>query len=458
MSTRYLIIGAGPAGVYAAEAIRRMDAAGEITILTDEPYPFYSRPGIAYLLIDMVSAEQLIARRPDHWERLRINLLIGARAERILPTEQHVLLADGRLLPYDRLLIASGAMAVSPLTFPGGDLDGVITFDTLEDARDLLRRARTARQAVVVGGGITAMEVVEGLAHHGVETHYLLRKDTLWSSLLNRTESGIIERQIIAHGVRLHFNEEIAAIEGQDGRVAGVLLKSGKRLPADIVGVCIGVRPNLALVKDSGLAVDRGIVVDEYLRTNLPNIYAAGDCAQIYDRWSGEHRLDSLWPSAVESGRMAGVNMAGGETPYIKRVPFNAALLFGVHLTAIGQVGAARHEKAEVEEDEGEELAFISRGSSEVWTANPGGGYVSAWAQHGPSTQRLVLRENRIVGALLLGNQDLADPLRDLIEHQVDISPERAALLSGGARLEDAVYRAWQRWQKQVQPARSPHR
>lgn len=453
MPMRYLIIGAGPAGVYAAEAIRQMDSRGEIAILTDEPYPFYSRPGIAYLLIDMVSAEQLIARRPDHWEHLRINLMIGARAERILPAEQCVLLDDGCLLPYDRLLIATGAGAVSPLSFPGGDLDGVITFDTLEDARNLLQRIRTARQAVVVGGGITAIEVVEGLAHHGVETHYLLRKDTLWSSLLNRTESGIIERQIVAHGVRLHFNEEIAAIEGQKGRVRGVLLKSGKRIPADIVGVCIGVRPKLALIREMGIAVDRGIVVDEYLRTSIPNIYAAGDCAQIYDRWSGEHRLDSLWPSAVESGHMAGINMAGGEMPYIKRVPFNAALLFGVHLTAIGQVGADRHEEPEAKETEEEELAFISRGSSEVWTASPGGGYVSAWAQNGPSTQRLILRGNRIVGALLLGNQDLADPLRDLIEYQVDISSERATILSGSTRLEDAVYKAWQRWQRQRQPA-----
>jgi NAD(P)H-nitrite reductase large subunit len=451
MPGNYVIIGAGPAGVYAAEAVRASDPSGNITILTDEPHPFYSRPGIAYLLIDMISPQQLIARRPEHWQTMRIDLVTGARVVRILPAQQAVILSDGRSLPYDRLLIAAGAGAVPPHSFPGGDLDGVVTFDTLEDARDLLRRARTARGAVVVGGGITAMEVAEGLAHQGVETHYLLRKNTLWSNLLNQTESGLIERQIRAHGVQIHFYEEIASIHGQGGRVTGVALKSGASLDVDLVAVCIGVRPNLGLVEGTGIAVERGILVDEHLRTSIPGIYAAGDCAQIYDRWSGQYRLDSLWPTAIESGRMAGLNMARPDAPpYVKRVSFNAALLFGVHMTAMGQVGANLREGTDDEAAE-EELEYISRGSSEVWTASPGGGYSSAWAQNGPSTQRVILKDNHIVGALLLGNQDLADPLRDLIEQEVDITPERQMLLAGGARLEDAVVKAWHRWQKHRQ-------
>jgi len=328
----------------------------------------------------------------------------------------------------------------------------VITFDTLDDAQDLIRRGRQARRAVVVGGGITAMEVVEGLAQMGVETHYLLRKGSLWSSVLNDAESQLIANQITAHGVHLHYHEEITEIRGEGGRATVVQLKNGGWLPVDIVGVCIGVRPKLGLVAGTGLETDRGIIVDEYLRSNVPGIFAAGDCAQIYDRWSGEHRLDSLWPSALESGRAAGINMAGGSQPYEKRVSFNAALVFGVHMTAIGQVGASLRHDEEGGIDE-EELSYISRGSSEVWRAFPGGGYTSAWDQSGTSTRRLVMRENQIVGALLLGNQDLADPLRDLINHQVDISPERAQLQAGGARLEAAVRLAWRRWQRQVVPA-----
>jgi NAD(P)H-nitrite reductase large subunit len=345
------------------------------------------------------------------------------------------------MLPYDALLIATGARAV-PAPFPGGDLDGVVYLDTLDNTLDIVQRAKraqSARSAVIVGGGITALELAEGLAHHGVETHYLVRKHNLWSALLNDNESHLVERQIQHHGVRIHYGHEIAEIAGERGKVAAVRTTQGEVIPCQIVGVAIGVRPNLALTKDTPLNVDRGILTDEYLQTNVPGVFAAGDCAQIFDVWSGEHRVDSLWPTAVTSGRAAAQNMLGLKHPYHKGVPFNAALLFGLHLTAIGQVAAAGRGG----DEEAEELSFISRGSSEVWTAKPGGGYTSAWADDGTSSQRLVVRDTTIVGALLLGNQRLADPLRDLINQRIDIGAVRSRLTTGGNILAEAVMEAW---------------
>ena len=385
-----------------------------------------------------MAAERAVPRKPEWYARQHIDLIFS-RAIRIDFEARQVGLANGQHLRYDALLLAVGARAV-PAPFPGGDLDGVVYLDNMDNTLDIIPRAQRARAAVVVGGGITALEMAEGLAHHRVETHYLVRKNNLWSALLNDDESRLVEKQIHHHGVHLHYGSEIAEIVGQAGKVSGVKTTRGETIACQIVGVAIGVRPNTALAKDTPLKVDRGILTDEYLQTNLPGVFAAGDCAQIYDAWSGEHRCDSLWPTAAASGRVAAINMTGAKQPYRKGVPFNAALLFGLHLTAIGQVAAAGRDG-----DDAEELSFISRGSSEVWTAKPGGGYTSAWADDGTSSQRLVVRDNAIVGALLLGNQRLADPLRDLIDQRVSIAGVRSGLLSGGDSLAQAVMDAWAR-------------
>lgn len=434
----YVIIGNGAAGVTAAQELRRRDARATISIVTDERHPMYSRPGLAYILINEVTVEQSIARKPEWYQRHRFDL-IYSRAEQIDFQVKHVTLANGQVLPYDALLIAVGARAV-PAPMAGGNLDGVVYLDTLDNTLDIVARARTARAAVVVGGGITALEMAEGLAHQGVETHYLSRKNNLWSTLLNDNESKLVEKQIQHHGVIIHYGREIAEIVGQAGRVVGVKTNRDELLPCEIVGVAIGVKPNLKLVTGTPLAIDRGILTDEYLHTNQSQVFAAGDCAQIFDVWSGEKRIDSLWPTAIASGRCAAANMTGAHVAYRKGAPFNAALLFGLHLTAIGQVAAAGRD-----ETDAEELSFISRGSSEVWTATPGGGYVSAWANDGTSSQRLVVRDNTIVGALLLGNQHLADPLRDLIEARTNIVDLRPRLLAGGTQLPMAVMEAWRR-------------
>jgi NAD(P)H-nitrite reductase large subunit len=445
--TNYLIIGNGAAGATAAEEIRKRDPLGEIVIVSAEKYPMYSRPGLAYVIIDEIPDRQVIARQPDWYQARRIHVVHGT-ATRVDVNTRQVHLADGKTLPYDRLLIATGARAV-PLPYPGAHLDGIVFLDTLDGTKDLLKRVKRARRAVVIGGGITALEMAEGIAHQKVETHYFVRKDTLWSTVFNAAESQLLAERMEAHGVHLHFNTEIAEVLGdKHGRVAGVRLTNGQAFACDLLGAGIGVKPQLDLVRDMPIQVDRAILVNEYLESNVPGVYAAGDCAQVWDRWTQKHMLDVLWPTAIAAGRVAGVNMTGGREAYLKGTPFNACLLFGLHITAIGQLANARDGSAP------EVFQHMSRGSSEVWTTRPHA-YASAWSQDGANTLRLVLSGDRLVGALVIGNQALADPLRDLIEMQADVRPLRAALAEGGPPMAEMIHKYWKllKWQaKQRRP------
>jgi NAD(P)H-nitrite reductase large subunit len=425
--TRYLIVGNGAAGATAAETIRGQDPQGAITVVGAEPHPMYSRPGLAYVVIDEIPEAQVIARRPE-WYRDRKIKLVHGTAVRVDPLGHQVHLADGQALAYDRLLIATGARAV-PLPYPGANLDGVVFLDTLDGTRDMLRRIRKARRAVVIGGGITALEMAEGFVHHKLETHYFLRRDVLWASVFNAAESKLLEEQMRSHGVQIHFNTEAAEVLGdRRGRVVGVKLKDGKPVACDLVGAGIGVKPQLDLIAGAGLKTDKAILVNEFLEASAADVFAAGDCAQAWDPWTRKHMLDVLWPTAIAQGRAAGLNMAGGRQAYVKGVPFNACLLFGLHITAIGQLGGSR------ESDEPEVVQHISRGSSEVWATRPHA-YTSAWHQHGANTLRLALSGDRLVGALVVGDQAVADALRFLIEEQIDIGPLRPLLAGGGPDL-----------------------
>ncbi len=251
-----------------------------------------------------------------------------------------------------------------------------------------------------------------------------------------------------AHHVHIHYNTEVMEIIGdRRGRVREVKLQDGSTFKCDLLGVAIGVKPPLDLVQNSPIQTDRSILVNEFMETSVPNVYAAGDCAQVYDRWTEKHMVDILWPSAVAEGNAAGLNMVGKRHAYIKGSPFNACLLFGLHITTIGQINPRREGDEEVEV-----LQHISRGSSEVWYTHPRT-FRSAWAADGDNTVRLVLNGDLLVGAVVIGEQSLADALRYLIEHQVNIHHLRADLAAGGETLKQSVLRFWRQLQAAVPAA-----
>lgn len=421
MTARYVIVGSGVAGMAAIEAICGADPRGEITLISDDPYGYYSRPGLAYLLTGEIPQSQLFPLREADWRALGVRR-VTARVAQIEPADHQVLLADGAAVPYDRLLLATGSTAVRP-TVPGSDLPQVVTLDSLTDAQRILELARRARAAVVVGGGITALELVEGLRAHCRRVHYLLRGDRYWSNVLDEDESQLVLGRLAAEGVQIHLRSEIAEIVAQRGRVAGVLTTAGERIPCDLVAVAIGVAPRAELARAAGLEVERGVLVDETLRTSVADIYAAGDVAQVFDPRTGRSSLDTLWNIARSQGAVAGRNMAGGNQPYVKSVPFNVTRLAGITTTIIGRVG--RGPDADV--------IGIARGDSETWRQL--GEALVAEDVAEVNRLRLLVGPRTLIGAVVMGDQRLSRPLQRLIGAAVDITPIRERLLAPHAPL-----------------------
>ncbi len=345
------------------------------------------------------------------------------------------MLDDGHSLPYDRLLLATGSLAAMPPT-PGVDLEGVVKLDDLADARRILERCRRRPAAVVIGGGITALEMVEGLRACHVRTHYLLRGERYWGNVLDETESRIVEHRLQHEGIFLHYHTELAEIVGRQGRVAGILTQDGRRVDCELVAVAIGVRPQLELAGDAGLATERGILVNEYPQASAPDIYAAGDVAQVFDPFSGKSVLDTLWGVAVAQGRAAGRNMAGQATPYHESVPFNVTRLAGLTTTIVGTVGQGRDK----------DLIGIARGDSETWRQLPDA--LVAQTAFDVNRLRLLVAESHLLGAVVMGDQTLSLPLYRLIAHQADITPIRERLLQPSARLGDLIAGFWSDWRE----------
>lgn len=426
---KYVIIGSGVAGIAAIEAIRSVDQVGEVVLIGDDPHGFYSRPGLAYYLTGELHDQALFPRTEDDFRKLKFRL-IKERATRIMRAEHILELGDQSTVSYDRLLIAVGAQAV-PLEVPGGDLEGVLKLDHMEDAKRILKTARRGKTAVVVGGGITALELTEGLLSRGMKVHYLLRGDRYWSNVLDEHESHIIEHRLREEGVTLHYHSEAMEVIGENGRVSAVRLIKGQTLKCDLVAYAIGIRPRADLAKQAGLAIDRGILANEYLQTNDPDIFAAGDVAQVYDPMSGRSILDSLWGPARQQGHAAGLNMAGRETPYTKSPPFNVTRLAGLTTTIIGTVGRGRDN----------DLVSIARGDSETWRQRPD----AMVAQTGFEVNRLrlLVGDKTLLGAIVMGDQKLSFPLQKIISGKVDISPIRERLLAPNARIGDIVAEFW---------------
>lgn len=429
---RYVMVGAGPAAIAAAEAIRTVDTAGEIIIVSEESYGYYSRPGLAYVLSGEIHEKNIYPYRSEDLRCLNIKMVHG-RVTRIFPDSAQCELQNGSLLAYDKLLLATGSSAVLS-NAPGAKLEGVIKLDSLDDAHRIMRLAKRGRTAVVVGGGITALELVEGFIAHGVKTHYLLRGDRYWSNVLDPAESVIVEERLKHEGVQIHYQSEIAEILGKNGHVRGVKLADGKEIKCDIVAVAIGVRPRKELADASGIKTEKGIVVNDLLQTSASDVYAAGDVAQVYDPHTGKSILDTLWTPAREQGFVAGLNMAGKTTIFRKPVAFNVTRLAGLTTTIIGMVGSG------VDAD----LVGIARGDSETWRQLPDA--IAAQEDFDVNRLRLLVGENSLLGALVLGDQKLSRPLQHIVGQRADISPVRDRLLSHSSPLGDVIADFWTHW------------
>ncbi len=338
MTKKYVIIGFGIAGVTAADTIRSLDPEGQITIFNNEPYPFYFRPALSFYFKGAISENEL-SGKPDDWAVDNNIRVLSDKVVSVNTVEKTVAGENSHVEPYDKLLIATGATPFM-LPWPGADLKGVFTYRTKMCAKmkvDYIRK-RGVKNAVVVGGGILGIEMTENFHNLDIPVTVLLRECAILSLILDKAGSSIIRKQMEADGNRIICETEMVEILGADEQVNGVKLKSGEVIPAEMVMVAIGVRAENGFLEDSGIELERGVLVDESYRTSANDVFAAGDVAV---RKMGDERIPcGTWLVAAEQGRAAGAKMAGDEQPVKENIFFNASHAYKSMYAVVGRYNA----------------------------------------------------------------------------------------------------------------------
>ncbi len=331
VKAKYLIIGNSAGGIGAAEAIREVDTAGPITIISDEPYPAYSRPLISEYLAEKCPLERMLYRPAGFYEANTIDARLGKKATNLDVAAKSVTLGDGAVIKYQKLLLATGGTPIIP-PMEGGDRHGVFTFTTLDDAKAIDEALEGgAARAVVIGGGLIGISVTEALTKRGVAVTIVEMLGRVLNTILDEEASAMETAAIESAGVEIATGRTVARIN--DG---GVILDDGSKIDCDLVVIAIGVRPRVDLAGDAGITVNRGIVVDREMETSAPGVYACGDVAEAFDFVHGENRLTPVWPNAYLGGRVAGLNMAGAATEYPGGTALNSMKYFGVAITSAG--------------------------------------------------------------------------------------------------------------------------
>ena len=406
---RYVIIGNSAAAIGAVESIREHDQENPITIISKEPHHTYSRPLISYLLGGLVGESRMAYRADDFYERHNVKAMLGSTVTRVDTQNKLIHLAGGATVPYDQLLVATGGTPFVP-PLPGADLSGVFTFTTWEDARQIDRYIETHQvtSALVIGGGLIGLKATEALLARQVKVTLVELADRILSVSFDRTASKVAESILERAGVDLHTTLTAQEIVGKQGHVDHAILQNGERVACDMVVVAIGVRPNTAPVEPSeetGIQVNRGIVVDDHMRTTAPDVYAAGDCCAAYDMLIDDNRTIAIWPTAYRQGAIAGANMAGAERIYEGGFPMNAVEVYGVPTISVGITDPQEN----IDEYE----------------------IMESYDREALTYKKIVLKHNRIVGTIFIGDIDRAGIYTGLIRDRVDVTPFKAHLLSG---------------------------
>ena len=330
---KHLIIGNGPAGVIAAECLRRLDPLAEVTLVGDEAEPPYSRMAIPCLLAGNIGEQGTHLRKEaGHFARLNIRLVQG-RAEKLDSQAREVTLAGGEKLSYDRLLIASGSHALRP---PGMDLPGVHTCWTLADARAIIAQAKPGARVLQIGAGFIGCIILEALVARGVKLTVVEMGDRMVPRMMTEGAGNMIRRWVEHRGVAVHINCRVESLSPEDGALAA-RLDSGETVHADLVICAAGVAPNVAFLAGSGIDVGRGVRVDASMQTNVPGIYAAGDVAEAADFHSGEPAVNAIQPNAADQARIAAGNMAGEHAKTQGSLAINVLDTLGLVSSSFGQ-------------------------------------------------------------------------------------------------------------------------
>lgn len=342
---KYVIIGNGVAGTQAALTIRKRYSPeyAQITLIGDETDYFFSRTALMYAFMDRMNRRDLEPYERKMYDKQQIDRIRG-RVVDLEANRQELTLDSGRTVNYDRLLLAVGAKP-RMLPFEGADEtdEGIVHFVSMQDLDECERLAWESEKAVVVGGGLVGIELVECLNFHGLDVTFLVREPHFWPAGLHREEGKIIERHIQEHGIDLRMKEELSAIiPDDDGRVDAIETDRGNRIPCGMLGISIGVTPNVDWLErvQTPPELDEGIKVDRSFETSLPDVWAAGDCVEI-DMGDGETLNELIWYTARDHGQLAARGMLGDDIRYEPPVFYNSAKFLEIEYTTVGTVTTA---------------------------------------------------------------------------------------------------------------------
>ena len=404
--THHVILGAGPAGVIAAETIRKHAPADRITLVGDERETPYSRMAIPYLLIGNVDERGTWLRKsPTHFKDLAIEQ-VQASAQSVDVQGRAVLLDDGQRLAFDRLLIATGSRPLrAPI--PGIDAAGVHPCWTLEDARKIMALAVKGARVLQMGAGFIGCIIMEALAARGVHLSVVEMGDRMVPRMMGPTAGGMIRDWCESKGVQVFTGTRVEAIEG--GSPLRVRLSSGQHVPADLVISATGVRPSIGFLENSGITCLQGVLTDEHLQTNVPGLYAAGDCAEAFDKVSGQTIVSAIQPNAAEQARVAALNMVGQVTS----------------LRGVTQINVL------------DTLGLISASFGD-WQGRPGGEHVELTDKAAGRHLSLQFQGDRLVGCNSVGWTEHVGVMRGLVEGQVPLGEWKDKLKEDPTKLVEA--------------------
>jgi len=402
-SYKYLIIGNSASGIGAVEAIRKVDKEGTIAIVSDEEYHTYSRPLISYFLANEIAYDKMFYRRSDFYEKKKVNAILGKKVVKIDFDKNAVVLNDESQIGYEKLLLATGGEPFVP-KIAGMETYEYSTFTTLNDAlkiRDKIEK-ENVKNVVILGGGLIGLKAAEGLEARGVNITVVELANRILSPVLDDQAASLIQKVLEQQGINVMPNHTISEIIGENGKVNGVLLDKGERIDCEMVIVAIGVRPRIELAKDTPIKLNRGIVVDKNMRTTVPNIYACGDCAEVYDFILDNFRLTPLWPTAHVGGRIAGFNMAGESKEYVWGTGMNSVDFFGFPVISAGLINPP----------EGQEMEILTKYDPDKMIY-----------------KKFIINDKHIVGMIFVNEVDRAGVILGIMRDKVDITPFRNELL-----------------------------
>ncbi|MDO8602645.1 MAG: FAD-dependent oxidoreductase [Candidatus Omnitrophota bacterium] len=331
---QYVIIGSSAAGISAVEAIRTKDKDSKITVISDEKKPLYSRCLISYLLAGTIDEKKIWYRKDSFFKDNKVDALLGVRVREINAKNKEVILNNKEKVKFDKLLIATGA---SPKLedIPGIDKKGVFPLRTIDHTIEVQAMLDRVKSVAVFGGGLIGLRAAYALKIRGKDVSVFVKSESILSQIADKGAAGIMQRRLEEKGIKIFIGVAAKEITG-DKSVKGAVLDNGSKYACELVIIGKGVSPNIEIAKDAGIKTNWGILTNDYLETNVKDIFAAGDASETNDIALGESSVNAIWPAACEQGRIAGLNMAGEKEKYQGSLAMNSIEFFGLPVISVG--------------------------------------------------------------------------------------------------------------------------